>query len=92
TVTPSIGVRSTFYSDSLDPVTRQVTGQNLFRNYGDLDVDVRPTALAKVYRHNDGTAWFKHIIEPFIEYRRIEGIDDFDRTLRVDERDVIAET
>ncbi|MBS1788882.1 MAG: LPS-assembly protein LptD [Acidobacteria bacterium] len=92
TVTPSIGVRSTFYSDSLDPVTRQVTGQNLFRNYVDLDVDVRPTALAKVYRHNDGTAWFKHIIEPFIEYRRIEGIDEFDRTLRVDERDVIAET
>lgn len=92
TVTPSLGLRSTFYSDSLDPVTRQVTGQNLFRNYVDFDVDVRPTALAKVFRHNDGTAWFKHIIEPFIEYRRIEGIDEFDRTLRVDERDVVAET
>ena len=91
-VTPSIGVRSTFYSDSLDPVTRQVTGQNLFRNYADFQVDVRPTALAKVFRHGDGTAWFKHIIEPFLEYRRIEGIDEFDRTLRVDERDVIAET
>ena len=92
TVTPSLGLRSTFYSDSLDPVTRQVTGQNLFRNYMDFDVDVRPTALAKVFRHNDGTAWFKHIIEPFIEYRRIEGIDEFNRTLRVDERDVVAET
>ncbi len=92
TVTPSLGLRSTFYSDSLDPVSRQVTGQNLFRNYADLQVDVRPTAVAKVFRHNDGTAWFKHIIEPFVEYRRIEGIDEFDRTLRVDERDVIAET
>ncbi|MBP6824606.1 MAG: LPS-assembly protein LptD [Acidobacteria bacterium] len=92
TVTPSLGLRSTFYSDSLDPVSRQVTGQNLFRNYADLQVDVRPTAVAKVFRHNDGTAWFKHIVEPFIEYRRIEGIDEFDRTLRVDERDVIAET
>lgn len=92
TVTPSFGLRSTFYSDSLDPVSRQVTGQNLFRNYADLQVDIRPTALGKVFRHNDGTPWFKHIIEPFIEYRRIEGIDEFDRTLRVDERDVIAET
>ncbi|MFN0110261.1 MAG: LPS-assembly protein LptD [Blastocatellia bacterium] len=92
TVTPSLALRSTFYSDSLDVVTRQVTGQNLFRNYADFDVDIRPTALAKVFRHRDGTAWFKHIIEPFIEYRRIEGIDEFDRTLRVDERDVIAET
>ncbi|MDX2044666.1 MAG: putative LPS assembly protein LptD [Acidobacteriota bacterium] len=92
TITPSLGLRSTFYSDSLDPVSRQVTGQNLFRNYADFQLDVRPTALAKVFRHKDGTAWFKHIIEPFIEYRRIEGIDEFDRTLRVDERDIIAET
>jgi len=92
TVTPSLGIRSTFYSDSFDPVGRIVTGQNLFRNYVDFDLDIRPTALAKVFRHGDGRAWFKHIIEPFIEYRRIEGIDEFDRTLRVDERDVIAET
>ncbi len=92
TVTPSIGVRSTFYSDSLDPIQRVVTGQNLFRNYADLQIDVRPTALAKVFRHKDGSPWFKHIIEPFIEYRRIEGIDEFDRTLRVDERDLVAET
>lgn len=92
TVTPSLGLRSTFYSDSLDPVSRQVTGQNLFRNYADFQLDVRPTALAKVFRHRDGKAWFKHIIEPFIEYRRIEGIDEFDRTLRIDERDIVAET
>jgi len=92
TLTPSIGLRSTFYSDSLDPVARQVVGQNLFRNYADIDVDLRAPALAKVFHHGDGTPWFKHIIEPFVEYRRIAGIDEFDRTLRVDERDVIADT
>ncbi len=92
TLTPSLGLRTTFYSDSLDPVQRQVTGQNLFRNYADLHLDLRAPALAKVFRHRDGTPWFKHIIEPFVEYRRIAGIDEFDRTLRVDERDVIANT
>jgi len=92
TVTPSLGFRSTFYSDSLDPVQRVVTGQNLFRNYADLQVDIRPPALAKVFHNKDGSPWFKHIIEPFIEYRQIEGIDEFDSTLRVDERDLIAET
>jgi LPS-assembly protein len=92
TVTPSIGLRSTFYSDSLDPVQQQVTGQNLFRKYAEVNVDARPPALAKVYKHRDGAPWFKHIIEPFIEYRRIAGIDEFDRTLRIDERDVIADT
>jgi LPS-assembly protein len=92
TVTPSLGVRSTFYSDSLDPVQRVVTGQNLMRNYLDLDVDIRPPALARVFRRGDGTSWFKHVIEPFVEYRRIAGIDEFDRTLPVDERDLVAET
>lgn len=92
TLTPSLGFGSTFYSDSLDPVQRQVTGQNLFRNYADLDIDLRAPALAKVFHHQDGTPWFKHIIEPFVEYRRIAGIDEFDRTLRVDESDVIANT
>lgn len=92
TLTPSLGVRTTFYSDSLDPVQRQVIGSNLFRSYGELNLDLRTPSLAKIFRHRDGTPWFKHIIEPFVEYRRISGIDEFDRTLRVDERDVIAET
>ncbi len=92
TLTPSIGLRSTFYSDSLDPLQRQVTGTNLFRNYAEIDLDLRAPALAKVFHHKDGTPWFKHIIEPYAEYRRIEGIDDFASTIRTDERDVIAET
>jgi LPS-assembly protein len=92
TLTPSVGVRSTFYSDSIDPVARKVVGQNLLRNYVDAEVDLRPPALAKVYRRSDGAPWFKHVIEPFVEYRRIAGIDEFDRTIPVDERDLIADT
>jgi LPS-assembly protein len=91
-VTPSFGVRSTFYSDSLDPVKREVTGQNLWRNYAEFVADVRPPALAKIFRHSDGNPSFKHIIEPYAAYRRIVGIDEFENTLRIDERDVIAET
>lgn len=92
TFTPSFALRSTFYSDSLDRGQRQVTGQNLWRNYAELTVDLRPPAVAKIFRHGNGEPWFKHLIEPFATYRRIEGIEEFDRTLRIDERDVIAET
>lgn len=92
TITPSIAIRSTFYSDRLDLVRQRVVGDNLLRNYIDLTADIRPPALARVFRHRDGTPWFKHIIEPFIEYRRIAGIDRFDQTLRVDERDIVAST
>jgi LPS-assembly protein len=92
TLTPSVGLRSTFYSDSLDPVKRQFVGQNLLRNYADLDLDLRAPSLGRAFRHGDGTPWFKHVIEPFVEYRRIKGIDDFDRTPLIDERDMIADT
>jgi LPS-assembly protein len=92
TLTPSVGVRSTFYSDSLDPIQGQFVRQSLLRNYADLDLDLRAPSRAKVFRHGDGTPWFKHVIEPFVEYRRIKGIDDFDRTPLIDERDTVAET
>src|SRR5215510_11415463 len=92
TLTPSVGVRSTYYSDSIDPVKRQFVGQNLLRNYADLDLDLRAPGLAKVFRHGDGTPWFKHVIEPFVEYRRVKGIDDFDRPPLIDERDLVADT
>jgi LPS-assembly protein len=92
TLTPSVGVRSTFYSDSLDPIQKQIVGQNLFRNYADLDLDLRAPSLARVFRHGDGTPWFKHVIEPFVEYRRVKGIDDFNRTPLIDERDLVADT
>ena len=92
TLTPTIGMRSTFYSDSLDPNTNKVIGQNLFRKYGEVDLELRAPALSRVFYHGNSTPWFKHVIEPFFEYRLISGIDEFDRTLRVDERDVIAGT
>lgn len=92
TLTPSVALRSTFYSDSLDPVQRKVAGRNLLRNYVDFTADLRAPAFARIFRRRDGTPLFKHIVEPFAEYRRITGIDRFDQTLRVDERDIVAST
>ncbi|MFN7949212.1 MAG: hypothetical protein U0Z53_27910 [Blastocatellia bacterium] len=92
TLTPSIGLRSTFYSNSVDPVRREFTGDNLFRNYADVELDFRPPALARIFRHKDGTPWFKHVIEPYLVYRRIAGIDEYDRTPLIDERDAVVST
>jgi LPS-assembly protein len=92
TLTPSVAFRSTFYSDSLNPVSRQVLGDNLWRNYAEFAADLRPPALARVFRHRDGTPSFKHVIEPFVTYRRVAGIDDYARTVLIDDRDAVAET
>jgi LPS-assembly protein len=83
--------RVTFYSNSLDPTNRTVLSSNLTRSYGELEFDLRPPALAKDFRKGDRLL-FRHVIEPYIIYRKISGIDDFNRIIVFDYNDAIAET
>jgi LPS-assembly protein len=91
-VTAAARVRGTFYSNSLDPLTRLVLPQNVTRAYGEFTVDVRPPALARNFHHGDGTFSFRHVIEPYMTYRKIEGVSDFQSVIRFDELDAIADT
>ena len=84
--------RITFYSNSLDPTTRNVLGQNVTRTYGEFELDVRPPALAKDFHRGSGTFFFRHVIEPYVIYRKISGIDNFDNLIRFDYIDAIADT
>jgi LPS-assembly protein len=91
-ITPSLTLRSTFYSDSKNPADRtNILSQGLTRNYLELAVELRPPALERTFHHRDGSRWFKHVIEPTITYRRIAGIgSDFARIIRFDEHDAVA--
>jgi LPS-assembly protein len=91
-VTASGNGRVTFYSNSLDPATRNVLSQNITRSYGEFELDVRPPALAKDFRRGDKSFWFRHVIEPYVLYRKLSGIDDFNRIIRFDYIDAIADT
>lgn len=91
-VTATAGARATYYSNSIDPLTRLVTPRDLVRGYGEFELDVRPPALARNFRRGDGSVRFRHVIEPYIAYRRIAGINDFDRVIRFDYVDAIANT
>ncbi len=84
--------RVTFYSNSMDPTTRDVLSRNITRAYGEFEFDVRPPAFAKDFRHGDGSFFFRHVIEPYVTYRRIDGINNFDRIIRFDYLDAIADT
>jgi len=92
TFTATGGVRGTYYSNSIDPITQLVSPRDVVRGYGELELDLRPPALARNFHHSDGSVWFRHTIEPYVIYRRITGIDDFDRILRFDYVDAIADT
>src|SRR5204863_8177504 len=86
------GVRATYYSNSIDPTTQFVSPRDVIRGYGEFELDLRPPALARNFRRSDGSVWFRHVIEPYVTYRRIVGIDDFDRIIRFDYLDAIADT
>jgi len=91
TITASGAGRVTFYSNSLDPTTRDVLGRNVTRSYGEFELDVRPPAFARDFRRN-GQFFFRHVIEPYVVYRKLSGINDFDRIIRFDYIDAIADT
>jgi len=91
-LTASAAGRITFYSNSIDPVNRQVLSQNITRGYGEFELDFRPPAFFKDYHRRGGAFFFRHLIEPYITYRRIVGVNNFDRIIRFDYMDAIADT
>jgi LPS-assembly protein len=91
-LTATAGARATYYSNSFDPVTRLATARDVVRGYGEFELDLRPPALAKNFRRDDGSVRFRHVIEPYLIYRRIAGIDNFDQIIRFDYLDAIADT
>ncbi|MBA2341558.1 MAG: LPS assembly protein LptD [Pyrinomonadaceae bacterium] len=85
--------RATYYSNSLDPQQRLVTSRDIIRSYGQFEFDVRPPALARNFYRSDNSFRFRHAIEPYLIYRLIKGVgDNFDRIIRFDERDTVANT
>jgi hypothetical protein len=66
---------------------------SLLRHYGELNVDIRPPSLEKDYKNEDGSRNFRHVIEPYITYRLINGIgQQYSSIALFDERDAVANT
>jgi len=89
--TATAGGRITYYSNSLDGF-RRVTGRDVIRKYGEFTFDVRPVALARNFYGKDDAFRFRHVIEPFLTYRYIKGVDNFNRIIRFDSIDTVTDT
>jgi LPS-assembly protein len=90
--TASASLRGTYYSNSIDPLTRLVLGRDVSRAYANISLDVRPPALARNFYRGDNSLRFRHVIEPYVIYRKITGINNFPRIIRFDATDAIADT
>jgi LPS-assembly protein len=91
-LTATAGARATYYSNSIDPTTRLVLSKDVVRGYGEFELDLKPPALARNFRRSDGSVWFRHVIEPYLTYRRVAGIDNFASIIRFDYVDTITDT
>ncbi|HKP67902.1 MAG TPA: LPS assembly protein LptD [Pyrinomonadaceae bacterium] len=89
--TATAGGRVTYYSNSFSD-RREVVGRDIIRKYGEFQFDVRPVALAKNYFGKNDVFKFRHVIEPFLTYRFLRGVDNFSKIIRIDDLDTIADT
>ena len=96
---PSIGIEETFYGESqspdpANPGLNRVAGTDLVRSARTLSLDMIFPALERVFQKK--TVFgdkLKHVIEPRATYRYVTGIgDDFNRYIRFDETDLLADT
>jgi len=90
-LTATAGTRVTYYSNSFDDM-RQVAGRSITRKYGEFELDFRPVALAKNYYGENNAFRFRHVIEPFLTYRYIKGVNNFNRIIRFDYSDTQTDT
>jgi LPS-assembly protein len=93
-ILPSITLHGTAYGARRDQESFQVFGQNLNRFASDVNVDIVTPSLEKIY---DSPKWLgggklKHVIEGRAGLRRVDGVNRFRETLRLDEIDILNNT
>jgi LPS-assembly protein len=84
-------MRHTRFGSSWDG--QRVVGRSLDRFTREFALALELPSLSRVYK---GPSWlgqgFKHVIEPRASFRKVSGIDDFDRIIRFDETELVANT
>src|SRR5215467_10415206 len=87
---PALTLHETYYTDQFKDGVAQDKGTN--RGALEGTMELRPPTLERIFdREFLGRKW-KHVIEPRIVYRYVTGINNFDRILRFDARDVLSDT
>jgi LPS-assembly protein len=87
-VTTSFTARATSYGAQL--VGGSVVNTLLSRKTGELNVDLRPATLERVWQAASGK--WKHTIDPEIEYNYVGGVNQFNRYILFDEDETLTDT
>ncbi len=89
--TNSFTLRTTRYGSQF--LAGTVVGDSVRRTTAELTTDLRPPSFSRVWRPRaeGGRAW-KHVVEPKVVYRFVDGVESFARFLRFDENDTVTDT
>jgi LPS-assembly protein len=87
-VTTSFTARATSYGAQL--VSGSVVDTLLSRKTGEVNVDIRPATLERVWQAASGK--WKHTIDPEIEYNYVGGVGQFNRFILFDEDETLTDT
>lgn len=91
-LTASAAIRETDYGDSF--VNGLVSTTGFLRSAREINVSLIPPALERIFKSPKwvGGEKFKHVIEPRIDYRFVDGITNFNNIIRFDETDLMNDT
>jgi LPS-assembly protein len=89
--TPSFGFHQTFYSDQVSPESPTgISPENLVRTAFDFKGYFSGPSVERVFEA--GARRYKHVIEPEVTYRYINGVSEFDRVIQFDEHDIMSDS
>jgi LPS-assembly protein len=94
-LTPTFGLRASRYGarvidDPAAPGGKRVLTDPIRRVTEEVSVDFRLPSLERIFERPQHR--YKHVIEPEVSYRYVNGVRDFEETLRFDDRDIVTDT
>ena len=94
-VTPTFGLRASRYGarlidDPAAPGGKRVLRDPIRRVTEEVSVDLRFPSFQRIFERPQHR--YKHVVEPEVTYRYVNGVRDFEETLRFDNRDILTDT
>ena len=92
TINSTVSWRNTYWTESLDPETRDRIPEAVTRRFFDFEAQVLGPVLVRIWDSPDSTyaERFKHVIEPSVTIRRVTPIDVFDQIVQLEGIDSIV--
>ncbi len=91
-VNSSVSWRGTYWTESIDEVSKAQVGEGIGRQYVDLTARITGPVFNRIFNTTGGgyAEKFKHVVEPTLVVQRISAIDSFDRFVKLDGADYVV--